>query len=391
MALVDYSDSDASESESEGRAPTKGGSARSTFQKVVDRSNPGKIKVSLPQTVMIDDSNDGPPAKRAKMGSGAFGGFNSFLPAPKRTGAAAAGELRGTKSGHLDVAVSLKTATTPGFSRESGYRSEVLVGEESRPDKLGTPDTQMKPSTSSTFQTESTQTPAANDKIIGKPLMFKPLSVKRKAAKKKQSGEDATLFKDPSQDRRPTVSKEGLSALQPKVSLFSMRAEEDGGAVSTADSDYQPLIHGLATSGMKKDKDELAEPSHGDSIVSRENTLGSGYPYPGAQSLEDVASDLRLSAAERRQLFGRQKGSKSGGTPSATNIINFNTDQEYRHNEELRASGEQVVHREVTAIAPGKHSLKQLVNAAASQKEALEESFARGKSNRAEASGRYGW
>lgn len=72
-------------------------------------------------------------------------------------------------------------------------------------------------------------------------------------------------------------------------------------------------------------------------------------------------------------------------------MINFNTDEEYRHNEELRAAGEVVKHNPVRAIAPGKHNLKQLVNAAASQKEALEEAFAKGKSNRQEASSRYGW
>jgi hypothetical protein len=77
--------------------------------------------------------------------------------------------------------------------------------------------------------------------------------------------------------------------------------------------------------------------------------------------------------------------------PSATKIINFNTDEEYRHNEELRATGEQVVHNPVRSIAPGKHNLRQLMNAASSQKEALEESFAKGKNNRAEASSRYGW
>jgi len=110
------------------------------------------------------------------------------------------------------------------------------------------------------------------------------------------------------------------------------------------------------------------------------------------QSLDDIAGDLKLSAAERRQLFGRQKGGGANeAIRSATKIINFNTDKEYLHNEELRAAGEQVVHNPVRAIAPGKHSLKQLVNAAQSQKEALEESFAKGKSNRAEASSRYGW
>lgn len=110
---------------------------------------------------------------------------------------------------------------------------------------------------------------------------------------------------------------------------------------------------------------------------------------PVSQSLSDIAGDLNLSASERRQLFGRQKGGT--GNQGATKVINFNTDQEYLHNQELRAAGEQVAHNPVRAIAPGKHSLKQLVNAAQSQKEALEESFAKGKSNRQEASSRYGW
>ena len=108
---------------------------------------------------------------------------------------------------------------------------------------------------------------------------------------------------------------------------------------------------------------------------------------PISQSLDDIAGDLNLSAAERRQLFGRQKG----GMKSATNVINFNTDKEYLHNEELRAAGETVTHNPVRAIAPGKHSLKQLVNAAQTQKDALEESFAKGRNNRKEAGSRYGW
>ena len=110
---------------------------------------------------------------------------------------------------------------------------------------------------------------------------------------------------------------------------------------------------------------------------------------PASQSLDDIAGDLNLSAAERRQLFGRQKAGRGG--QSALNVINFNTDKEYLHNEELRAAGEQVALNPVRAIAPGKHSLKQLVNAAVQQKDALEESFAKGKSNRQEASSRYGW
>jgi hypothetical protein len=131
------------------------------------------------------------------------------------------------------------------------------------------------------------------------------------------------------------------------------------------------------------------EPSYEDYTPTTSHVAPPAVPTPPvSQSLDDIAGDLKLSAAERRQLFGRQK---DGLRQAATKVINFNTDQEYLHNEELRAAGEQIVHNPVRAIAPGKHSLKQLVNAAQSQKEALEESFAKGKSNRAEASSRYGW
>ena len=146
------------------------------------------------------------------------------------------------------------------------------------------------------------------------------------------------------------------------------------------------MIYGLS---VNEERDPELRTTKADSTYDEyANTSPPAARMPGAQSLNNIASDLNLSAAERRQLFGRQKGR---AIPQATKIINFNTDEEYRHNEELRATGEQVMHNPVRAIAPGKHSLKQLVNAAANQKEALEESFAKGKSNRAEASSRYGW
>lgn len=106
------------------------------------------------------------------------------------------------------------------------------------------------------------------------------------------------------------------------------------------------------------------------------------------ESLGNIADDLNLSAAARRELFGR--GGDSG--LSAKKVINFNMDQEYRHNEELRASGEEQVHNPVKGIqGGGKHSLRQLVQNVQGQREALEESFAKGKGSRKEAGNRYGW
>jgi hypothetical protein len=75
----------------------------------------------------------------------------------------------------------------------------------------------------------------------------------------------------------------------------------------------------------------------------------------------------------------------------AINLVNFNTDQEYAHNEELRASGETIQHNPLRTVQPGKHSLRQLVSAASTQKDALEESWAAGRRNKKEAGNKYGW
>ncbi|EME44912.1 hypothetical protein DOTSEDRAFT_70825 [Dothistroma septosporum NZE10] len=92
---------------------------------------------------------------------------------------------------------------------------------------------------------------------------------------------------------------------------------------------------------------------------------------------------MNLTPAQRRQLFGRNGKS--------ANVTHFNMDSEYAHNEELRQAGEVVEHRAVKAIAPGKHSLQQLVNNARSQKDALDDKFAEGKANRSAGGAKYGW
>jgi hypothetical protein len=186
------------------------------------------------------------------------------------------------------------------------------------------------------------------------------------------------------------------SAKEPpkKVSLFSVPQDANDDTVLEPKGEYQPMLYGA--------KPEQEEPEHFRNPYSGDqynNGTGANRPAPPpaaqaayassstSNSLDNIASDLHLSASERRQLFGRQ-GSRN---LTASKVINFNTDEEYRSNEEFRAAGEQPVHNPVRSIAPGKHSLKQLLNAAVSQKDALEESFAKGYANRKEASGRYGW
>jgi hypothetical protein len=389
MGLVDYSDSDTSDVEHKLVTKPSVLTSKTTFQKVVDRSNPGKIRVALPQPATSKEPNDeGPPTKRAKTGGGAFSGFNSFLPPPKRTGQAniTLGGGSTTKKGGLGVGVNLKTGAAPGFSRDPEPERDYVDDAEtnSSNNSVGT---SLGPPKLSAIEA---QIPAEQVKLVGKPLMFRPLSVANKPAKKKKQANSSnpTIVTTP---KTPTTPKtEKPVPPRAKISLFSMAAEPDKLPTSTTDGEYKPMIIEPDVDEANADAlDSSFTPSYEDYTPTTSFSAPPPAPTPPvSQSLDDIAGDLRLSAAERRQLFGRQKGARG---QAATNVINFNTDQEYLHNEELRAAGEQVAHNPVRAIAPGKHSLKQLVNAAQSQKEALEESFAKGKSNRAEASSRYGW
>ena len=393
---MDYSDSDASDVDEKPVAKPAPHPSKAAFQKVVDRSNPGKIKVSLPQAALKDDTKgDEPPTKRAKIGGGGFGGFNSLLPAPKRPGQSANATLGGgdaAKKGALGVGVSLKTGAAPGFSREpepeQDYTNDL---EETQGGEISTGG-RAQHSLPEPGQ-DAEEKSAEEVKLVGKPLMFKPLSVARKPAKKKKvipaSVPAAPIA--PADPAPATPQTAAQKPPRPKVSLFSTGIESSSPAPAS-NTEYKPMLHHAgAEETAEEDLDPYPEPSYEEYTPTTTHTILPAVPTPPvSQSLDDIAGDLNLSAAERRQLFGRQKG-RNTGAPAATRIINFNTDQEYLHNEELRAAGEQVVHNPVRSIAPGKHSLKQLVNAAQSQKEALEESFAKGKSNRAEASSRYGW
>lgn len=105
--------------------------------------------------------------------------------------------------------------------------------------------------------------------------------------------------------------------------------------------------------------------------------------------LNGIANELNLSAAERRQLFGK-RGQEADF--SSAKIVEFNTDTEYAHNEKLRQQGEQVQHNALKSISgTGKNSLRSLISAASTQKEALEEHFATGYRNKKEAGNKYGW
>lgn len=413
MGLVDYSDSDSSPSDTEVPPPPKPLviNKKPAFQKLTSSST-GKIQVSLP-TPATTDNSDERPAKRTKIGAGAFSGFNSFLPPPKKTGGAGL-SLPAPKAGNKSESekaapaakrapISLKGAG-PAFSRSRGDEYD----EEGHYDDMGAQITSngegmgmSLPPPKAAPQPVAQGKPAEEVNMVGlgKPMQFKPLSVGRKVVKKKKKTVDELR---PAQVEKPKVQAPVVEAPQaappkPKGSLFSVPGDDDDDepVAATTSGKYEPMIYGTHTEpvqdGISAQKNPYMDTYDPSSYASAHQTSHTQNQVPApptgaTSSLSDIASDLHLSASERRQLFGR-----NGPQRQAANVKNFNMDAEYAHNEEVRASGETVSHNPVRAIAPGKHSLQQLVSQVQNQKEALEESFAKGYANRREASSRYGW
>lgn len=356
MGLVDYASDSDSDTTPAVPAP-KPATSKKPFQRV---ANSGKILVNLPQTSTA--TSDEPPSKRARTSDangGRFTGFNAFLPPPKNANkpkpAGASGSARPRPG------VNLKTSSAAAFSRDFG---DDLFGD-------GEGDSSKKQDGPSI---PHEQKPASEVKLVGKPMMFKPLSVSRNPKKKKAipAGAVRTTPAPKAATPNATIESTATEAAQPtpkKPSLFSMHVEEPSAPTAPSSGTYEPFF---ATQGPAPAPVETQDP-----------TASANDP----SSLGTIANDLNLSAAERRELFGRGGGEGQ----MAKSVINFNMDKEYQHNEEVRASGDTLIHNPVRAIQGGKHSLKQLVSNVQNQKEALEDSFAKGKNNRKEASGKYGW
>lgn len=397
MGLVDYSESDSGSDAESVPKPTPKPSATSSkkpFQKVVDRSKPGKIVVNLPQTASPASVHTGadeqPPAKRARTGGpGRFSGFSSFLPPPKNPKATSSGAQE-TSNPKPRPGVNLKTSSAPGFDRDDDENTQPTgSGRDGGDNPMGLPPPQ-KPSQAAPSIPDG-QIAAENVKITGKPLMFKPLSVARKPAKKKAVKAESPI---PPSPHSAAVSTTPTNTVEPsappkKRSLFSMHVDdpsESKPAAATKDA-YIPLFAQEPTE-QTYEHDENGVTSDYNAYVPPQNVSG-GQSAPASEALDSVINGMNLSAAARRELFGREGAPRAG--LAASRVVNFNMDSEYQHNEELRAAGEQQIHNPVRALQGGKHSLQQLVRNVHDQRDALEDSFAKGRTNRKEASSKYGW
>lgn len=393
MALVDYSDSE--ESQNEGprhdAAPATNTITKPSFQKRVDKSNPRRIQVSLPQHVSSASDEGQRASKRLKTeGGGTFGDFASFLPAPKNTKSTTSDATSNTKLGSrgrgLGAGVNLKTGSAPGFSRE--VYAGAAQDDDDFVDETPSEAYQAKGSILSLPPPKALEQPkqqaSASSGSTGSATMFKPLSVARKATKRKSQISYPVL-----QANATASPVTPAQASKPKkISLFSIENESTDALTSqTVSANQSPYEH----------PNDLLEPTYENYTPDIAHTMPPpAVPTPPAmlqnssQTLKDVADDLSLTPSERRRLFGRQGSSKTSG--NQPKIVNYSTETEYSHNELVRQAAEgQPVHNPVRSLAPGKHSLKQLVGAVQNQKDALEESFIAGKGRRKEAGSRYGW
>jgi hypothetical protein len=408
MNLIAYSDSE-SDGEASAAAPAPK-PAPKAFQKVVDRSNPGRIKLNLPgasaATTNKDDiESEAPPAKKARIGGGGgggLGGFNSMLPAPKKANvkapaASATPGSRGLGKG-LGANINLRTGAEPAFKREQKLELEeydeqgnVIKKEPMKKEdframfNLPAPKSEHK---ASPKPESAAPTPQITEDVPAqKPSAprFVPMSV-GKGKKKKPIARPVAA---PTQENRPAPAliADAQPPKKPKVSLFGVSQEIDAPANEKSSGAYQPMMY-----GFDEDEDEDDAPGVDQAFGTLSTHQPAQYaPTPAAPNdLTNIASELNLSEAERRQLFGK-KGRNAPDFSSAK-IVEFNTDTEYAHNEQLRQQGEQVQHNPLKSISgTGKNSLRSLVSVATTQKDALEEHFASSHRNKKEAGNRYGW
>lgn len=417
MALVAYSDSEGSDSEKESVSQTQPKKqqqqqlpSKPNVQPIVDRSNPRKIRVALPEIKSEtaadgeEGGEDGPARKKARIGGGGtFSGFNAMLPAPKRNVTA---DKEKKDAGPARKVFSLKTGAGPGFDRgaDAEMRHNQALGaddDEGGVDdipKAGSLQVEDPVAGGGTMDKTTDEKGTGEPKLKGKATMFKPLSVGRNVQKKKPSKTTTSslpaadeLKSAPQQSKRQLPDEEKQTPVQnapqpappkPKISLFSVSKEDltptitqDTPGQSTA---YEPLVYNPVPDA----------PPAGPAAPAPETTstdLPSAYSQ--TQTLDNIADDLNLSRAQRRHLFGRHADT------SKSRVLNFNTDTEYAANQEMAHNEElaSAQHNPVRAIAPGKHTLQQLVNAASNQRDALEESFATGRRNKKEAGSKYGW
>ena len=408
MTLVAYSESEDSDTSLpcvSKAAKDKQQTTNTTFRKFVS-SDGHKVKVGLisSQQTGVRDQHatlDTPLLKKRRVDDLASAtGFNALLPPPKHVNTKPVSLEKKITRPQIGSSFSLKTASEPAFYRNPMPPITPSEGETRVSNGLGT-GVQHYSVVDEKGITKAAETSDATNKATGdhqetisssKSTIFRPLSVARRNPCRQRTANRVAKQSEVELFPERKIADESNPVTQiKKISLFPMDSINTNAIYETANLDYREDISGEQPDQKKEfDKSTFT----GTELKSHESIIGSSLS--GAEgsknSLLAIAEDLNLPESAKRQLFGRNQSKNSSISElSAINVVNFNTDREYAANEELRAAGETIQHNPVRSIAPGKHSLRQLVSSATTQKDALEEHFASGKRNRKEAGGKYGW
>ncbi|KAF3916090.1 hypothetical protein ABW20_dc0104374 [Dactylellina cionopaga] len=397
MALVSYSDSETSDTESPA-APSlpspKPKSSLSSFlpppskkRKLVDDSKPDqsapltgprKIKVDLSKITQNLEDDDLPASSRSKIGKSSGGGGSgilSFLPAPKRTGAEALKVAQEANKANSSVVAAITTSNSSG---NPGAAPRMLGGGLKKVEYAGTGmDIDLRPTIEDepelpTPQEPTIVTPPVETKPSG-PVKGRPIQpFFRKTATKKVAKPNGVVAK-------PEEKK--------KVSLFSLGSALDEKPLGTAagasaTGEYKPILIEDIAPAVDDIYTEAASHQQEGEIEDAHN-LG---PAQGPQTFQTISEEVGMDEASMRMFMGRR------GRNQEIKLMDFNVDKEYEKNEAARVAGELAPEKNVVrSIKPGKHQLTSLLNAAQSQRAALEESFAQGRRNKKEAGSKYGW
>lgn len=407
MTLVTYSESEESDTSlAPVLKPAKDKQAPNTsFRKFVS-SDGHKVKVELASSEQSSDRSqrttaDPPSPKKRRLDAPASSkGFNALLPPPKHVNIKSTSFEKKVPQSAVGSNFSLKTASEPAFDRKLSF-STTTSDEEAMVSNKWNSGTHHDIAMDRNGTTKAGETISTTSEVTGnqpeaisssKSAIFKPLSVTRKAPGRRRTGNVIANRSETKLSSERMINHRPNSAIESKkISLFSMENTDAYAISDTANMDYKENLSGDMPGQVKELNESTvitSWPILHDSATS--NSLNRAET--SKNSLLAIAEDLNLPESAKRQLFGRNR-SKDGNMSdlSAINVVNFNTDHEYSANEELRATGETIQHNPVRSIAPGKHSLRQLVSSATTQKDALEEHFASGRRNRKEAGGKYGW
>ncbi|KAK6358276.1 hypothetical protein TWF730_007625 [Orbilia blumenaviensis] len=384
MALVSYSDSEGSDTESAPSAPSlpppqKAKSSLSSFlpppskkRKLVDdvksdtaATGPRKIKIELPKiTPDVENDNDGgASSSRAKIGKSAGGGMLSFLPAPKRTGVEAVKVAQESEKEEKKAAAAASASNGAPRMLGGGIKKMEYAG--TGMDLHPTVEDEPEFAPSAPVVDEVAVTPPVETKPAG-PIQGRVIQpFFRKTAPKKAT--------------KPKVAPK---VEEKKVSLFSLGSALNEQplptSTTTTAAEYKPLLIEESAPAVE---DETAA-----SYYQQEYTESYSQPAQGPQTFQSISEEVGMDEASMRMFMGRR------GRNAEIKVMDFNVDQEYEKNEAARAAGELAPERNVVrSIKPGKHQLTSLLNAAQSQRAALEESFAEGRRNKKEAGSKYGW